>query len=120
MVGLHFTIKDVRFAWRKVCLELMKRLDKNLPFFYYVSKHERFLEGDRPTFEVFKKPKYNPRHQPIRQKDQPGKLVPSRTALVQSGQRSIRRTFFNVPIELPPPPNPTLSVPSHSDHTYTK
>ena len=116
MIGMHFTVKDVRLAWRKVCIELRKRLDRNLPFYYYVTKHERFFEGDRPTFEVFKKPKHNPRHQPIRKKDQPGQLVPSRSSLVQSGQRSIRRTYFNVPIELPPPPTPTL----HSDHTYSR
>ena len=120
MIGMHFTVKDVRLAWRKVCIELRKRLDRNLPIYYYATKHERFFEGDRPTFEVFKKPKHNPRHQPIR-KDQPGQLVPSTTSLVLSGQRSIRRTYFNVPIELPPPATSTLhSTPFHSDHTYSQ
>ena len=121
MISMHFTVKDARLAWRKVCIELRKRLDRNLPFYYYVTKHERFFEGDRPNFELFKKPKHNPRHQPIRKKDQPGQLVPSRTSLVQSGQRSIRRTYFNVPIELPPPPTPILhSTPFHYDHTYSR
>ena len=47
VIGAHFTLKEVRFAWRKVCLEFAKRLDKDLLFYYYVSKHERFFEGDR-------------------------------------------------------------------------
>ncbi len=113
MLGTHFTVKDVRYAWRKICQELGKRLDKDLPFYYFVSIHERFFEGNRPSFKVFKKPMRNPRHQCLRRKDQPGQLVFSRTALVKTGEQSIRRKYFNVPIELPPPPGL-----SRSDHTY--
>ena len=115
MIGKHFTVKDVRFTWRKICKEFAKRLDKNLPYYYSLSKHERFFEGDRPTFDIFRKPKQNPRHQRVRRREQPGNLAPGRATLVQTGQQSIRR-FFNVPIELPPAPS--AETLSHPDHSY--
>lgn len=46
MIGKYFTVKDVRFTWRKICKEFAKRFDNNSPYYYYVSKHEGFLEGD--------------------------------------------------------------------------
>lgn len=53
IIGNHFTTKDVKFAWRKFCIEFSKRLDKNLPYYYYTSKQERFIEGDRPSFDIY-------------------------------------------------------------------
>lgn len=114
MIGMHFTVKDVRFAWRKVCIELRKRIG-TFPFTTMCPNMSVSLREIDPPLRCLN----NPRHQPIRKKDQPGQLVPSRTSLVQSGQRSIRRTYFNIPIELPPPPTPTLT-PFHSDHTYSR
>ena len=82
MIGNHFTVKDVRFAWRKICKEFAKRLDKNLPYYYHTSTHERFFEGDRPTYDVFQKPKRNPRHQRVRRREQPGNLAPGRAPIL--------------------------------------
>ena len=51
MVGNHFTVK--------LCVEFNKRLDKDLPFYYFTSKHEQFFEGNRPNFNQYQKPKRN-------------------------------------------------------------
>ena len=32
-IGKHFTLKEVKFKFRKVCLEFRKRIDPNLPYF---------------------------------------------------------------------------------------
>ena len=115
MIGNHFTVKDVRFVWRKLCNEFAKRLDRDLPFYYYTAKNERFYEADRPSFEVFQHPKRNPRHQRIRTREQLGHLAPGRATLVIPGAQSIRRTFHNVPVELPPPP---LCATITDEHSY--
>ncbi|XP_064390678.1 uncharacterized protein LOC135338466 [Halichondria panicea] len=117
MIGNHFTVKDVRFVWRKLCNEFAKRLNKDLPFFYYTSTNERFIEADRPSFEVFQRPKRNPRHQRVRTREQPGNLAPGRATLVQAGAQSIRRRFHNLPIELPPPP---LQATVTDEHSYAQ
>ena len=47
-------------------IEFSKRLDPSLPFFYHTSSHDRFYEGERPSFDVSAKSKRNPRNQRIR------------------------------------------------------
>ena len=115
MIGSHFTVKDVRYGWRKTCLEFAKRLDRQLPFFYYTSKHERFVEGDRPSFNVYQQPTRNPRHQRVRRREQPGNLAVGRTTMVMAGARSLRRQFHSLPVELPPPPGRATHL---TDHSY--
>ena len=61
MVGNNFTFKQVQHAWRKACNEMTKRLDTHLPFYYHTSTHDRFYEGDRPSFDEAGKSKRNPR-----------------------------------------------------------
>ena len=46
LVGKNFTVKQVKLCWRKVCLEFNKRLNPELPFFYFTSSHDRFHEGE--------------------------------------------------------------------------
>ena len=50
LVGKHFTVKQVQFEFRKLCLEFTKRLDPDLLFFYFTSSHDRFQEGPLPDF----------------------------------------------------------------------
>ena len=38
--------------WRKICIEFDKRLDPQLPFYYYTSDHDRYYEGERPSFNI--------------------------------------------------------------------
>ena len=51
-VGLNFTLKQVQFAWRKVCLEFQKRINEDLPYYYFTSSHDRFYEGPRASFNT--------------------------------------------------------------------
>ena len=114
MIGNHFTVKDVRFVWRKLCNEFSKRLNRELPFFYCTSKNERFIEADRPSFNIFQRPKKNPRHQRFQTREQPGNLAPGRATLIAAGAQSVRRRFHNLPVELPPPPLQTAITDEHS------
>ena len=41
----------VYFGWRKICMEFMKRSAPSLPFYYSTSSHQRFYEGEMPSFD---------------------------------------------------------------------
>ena len=118
MVGNHFTCKAVMVKMRKTCNEFSKRIDKDLPFYYYTSTNERFHEGERPDFNKFAKPTKNPRHQRVRAREQPANLAVGRATYIQTGSKSIRRKFHNVEIELPPPPESSSQVNIQAEHSY--
>ena len=117
MVGLHFTVRQARYSWRKVCHELSKRLDPDLPFYYYTSSHDRFYEGVRPSFDVQEQSKRNPRKQRVRRREKLSQLVYGRAILPKPGARSIRMEYHNLPVELPP--HPDTFKPS-TEHSYAK
>ncbi len=113
LVGKDFTLKDVKYSWRKVCSEFSKRLDLELPCYYYTSAHDRFHEGPRPAFDLMApKPRKEPR---VPRQEQPGAFVSGRATLPVRSSLSLRPTFHNKPVSLPPPP----SAPQHlSEHSY--
>ncbi len=43
LIGKHFTLRHVRYAWRKMCSEFSKRLDPDLGFYYFTSSHDRLI-----------------------------------------------------------------------------
>ena len=49
-VGKNFPLKQVKYEWRKTCLEFQKRIDPDFPFYYFTAHHDRFYEGPRPGF----------------------------------------------------------------------
>ena len=118
-VGQHFTVKQVQYEFRKFCIEFSKRLDPELPFYYYTSAHDRFKEGPLPNFDEprpTKKTSRNPRYMRAPRREQLGALVPGRTSMITPGSRSVRAKFHQVAVELPPPPG----VPIHAvEHSYT-
>ena len=118
-LGKVFTLKHVQFEWRKMCVEFMKRMDPELPFYYYTSAHDRFYEGPRPSFsQPSSEPsKRNPREQKPRRIEQPGKLVHGRATLAIPGARSIRMQFHNVPVDIPPPPSSLKQI-NTIEHSY--
>ena len=117
MVGKNFTLKQVQYEWRKLCSEYTKRIDPGMPFYYHTSHHDRFYEGPRPDFDQPAKSVRNPRHQRIPRKDRLGLLVSGRATMPVTGSISTRMRYHNVPVELPPPPSHSVSLPS-IDHTY--
>ncbi len=98
MVGNHFTLQCVKYNWRKVCNEFMKRLDPSLPFYYHTSTHDRFYEGAQRLHAV----------------EQMSRMQ-GRVTLPAPGPRSIRSTYHNKPIDHPPPPS---GVNPLSEHNY--
>ena len=50
MIGPDFTLKQVQLEWRKACIEMSKHGSHPIPFYYHTSSHDRFYEGDRPSF----------------------------------------------------------------------
>ena len=117
-VGKHFTTKQVQHEFRKLSLEFVKRLDPDLPFYYFTSTHDRFQEGPLPDFDHprhrERKTTRNPRHMRVPQRDQLGTLVPGRTSMVTPGSLSVRAKFHLVPVELPPPPQAEIHRVEHS------
>ena len=111
LVGKDFTLKQVKYAWRKICVEYEKRIDPELPYYYYTSAHDRFYEGDRPSFNEAKKNKKKTR---LPQREI-ASFVSGRATLPVRGTLHTRAIFHNLPVDLPPPP----SMPSHvADHSY--
>lgn len=51
-IGTHFTTKSVMVERRKICHDFSKRIDSDLPFFYYTSTHDRFYEGEWEDFDT--------------------------------------------------------------------
>ena len=102
----------------KICIEYSKRIDKDHPFHYYTSKHNGFFEGERPTFNKYIKPKQNPRQQQLRTVEQPGVFAAGRTTMIKTGEKSTRRQFHQVPVELPPPPETAIPDLIAIEHSY--
>lgn len=94
-------------------MEFGKRSDPNLPF-YYFSSSDRFYEGDMPTFNEVPGKQRKLRRPPRR--EQPGANVGRRIAMASRGSGSLRATFHNFPVDLPPPPSIGLNI--HTDHSY--
>ena len=115
LAGKHFTLRTWKYNWRKVCLELSKRLDPDLGFFYHTSSHDRFYEGDRPSFDKGGTSSRNPWNRRVRRRELLSDMVFGRATLSEPGATSLRLQFHNVPVELPPPPS---SVNPLNDHTY--
>lgn len=100
-----------------MCVEFGKRLDPSLPFYYY-STTDRFYDGDLPSFE--KAPEKPKKQKRAPRREQVGANVGRRITMAPRGTSSIRATFHNFPVDLPPPPPPqgdnSQSV-AH-DHSY--
>lgn len=91
--------------------EFLKRIDPDLPFYYYTSSH-RFYEEKLQDFNTRPK-KTQPRRAPRYE------LLGSdnRVTFAVRNSGSIRATFHNAPVQLPPPPgayNPLLYEHSYS------
>jgi len=114
MVGKHFTLHIVKYNWKKLCIEFGKRMDPCLPFYYYTSSHDRFYEGERPSFDIPGTSKQNPRNQRARRIEQLSDMQ-GRVTLPKPGDRSIRMKYHNVPVEHVPPPSQINEL---TDHSY--
>ena len=113
IVGKDFTLKQVQHGWRKASIEMSKRLDPQLPYYYHTSSHDRYYEGERPSFDVQSKPKS--RVVRPRRRELVSTLMSGRASLPVAGSKSVRMQFHNLPVDIPPVPGTEAHI---SDHTY--
>ena len=100
-----FDLKQFYDQCPKILNEFKKRIDPDLPFFYWTGAKERYTEFDLPSFN---KPsgagnaerlnKVN-----ISRRGDPGVFVANRASLPQKGQLTARAQFHKAPVALPPP-----------------
>lgn len=103
------------YGWRKVCVEFLKRNDPDLPFYYYTSSHSRFYEDSLPDFNQPPKKQRELRRPPRR--ELLGANVGRRVAFAVRGAGSLRATYHNTPVDLPPPPG--FDQQHLSEHAYS-
>ena len=115
-IGKNFTLKEVKVNFRKVCMEFGKIIDPNLSYFYYISSHHRFAEGELPDFDQPKTSKRK-KHSDRPPKTESSAFVPGCATLPVRGSLSIRPQFHNKPLDLPPPPSAALHM---SEHSYAQ
>ena len=113
-VGTNFTLKQVQFSWRKVCVEFRKRLGVDLPFYYYTSAHDRFYEGPCPSFNEPSQTKQKQKRVP--RGEQNTSLASGRATLPVWGTLTVRPMFHKKPVSIPPP---NTSINSH-EHSYAR
>ena len=113
LIGKNFTVKQVELCWRKVCLEFYKRLNPELPFFYFTSSHDRFHEGERPSFD--QPPKRVRKSSRLPSIETSAVFKSGRATLPKNKSLHVRAQFHNPPVQCLSPP----SVPTHmADHSY--
>ena len=110
-VGKNFTLKQVKYEWRKTCLEFQKRIDPDLPFYYFTAHHDRFYEGPRPGFNEPHTNTHRTRRAPRRERLL---FTSGRATLPARGSQHLRAQFHNLPVELPPLPNIPVQISEHS------
>ncbi|XP_070533891.1 uncharacterized protein [Ptychodera flava] len=106
MFGRIFDHKTFKDNTRKICNEFSKRLDADLPFYYWTGTEDRYTIGELPSFN-------EPSRQGIERLDRmrierradPGVFHANRASLPRRGALSVRAEFHSLPELLPPPPN---------------
>ena len=107
-------LKVVQHAWRKVCSDITKRQDPDLPYFYHTSGSTKGSGRGLTCQQHVGLGEIPVTSAPSRAELLSG-LVSGRATLPVGASRSIRMTFHNLPLQMPPAPG----VQSHySDHTY--
>ena len=112
-IGLNFTLKQVQFAWRKICLEYQKRINDDLPFYYFTSSHDRFYEGPRSSFNMSPKKKKTKRL-PKAEQIQATSLISGRASFPVRGTLTTRPKFHKQPVSVPPPSTASVHIVEHS------
>ncbi|XP_077995175.1 uncharacterized protein LOC144448771 [Glandiceps talaboti] len=105
MLGPIFDHKKLKENYRKICYEYEKRIDKNLPYYYYLGPNQRYTEDPLPSFNESSK-RGTERLDKVRftRFSDPGIDVPNRTQLPRRGARTIRDQFHRTQEAFPPPP----------------
>lgn len=113
----HVFSSQVYYSWRKVTEEFIKKIDPDLPFYYYTSGRSRYYQDLMSDFNTTpakeRKPVRLPRYELLGSNN--------RVTMAVCGDSSVRTKFHNVPVNLPLPPNfPNQYMHEHSYNTSTK
>ena len=95
-----------------MCIEFLKRNDPDLPFHYYTSSHTRYYAENMPDFNQPPRKQRELRRPPRREVFGPS--VGRRITFAVHGSGSVRSSFHNVPVSLPPLPGHNSIVREHS------
>ena len=109
----HFTLRQVKYTWRKACMEFSKRLDPHEGFYYFTSLHNQFYAAEHPHFD--KKATKRVKSAPVRRREQPTSKLIGRATLPQPAHwlSHTSTAWLTVHIRLSPPP-PTHQEPAHT------
>lgn len=103
-LGLNYNLKAIQNRWRVICNEFTKRIDPDLPFYYYTSEKNRYRIHDMPSFDkpTSTRPARLDFQRLIRREDV-GHVVVGRTTMPVRGTRTVRQQFHSNPASLPQP-----------------
>lgn len=97
----------------KKCLEFQKRIDPDLPYYYFTSSHGRYYEGEQPSFNQPSTHSGSHRTRRVPRRER-AVFVSGRATLPVRGTQHIRAQFHNLPLDLPPPPSVLRNISEHS------
>ena len=103
VMGSNFDLKEFFDEFPQVMSEFEKRIDPDLPFYYWTGHQTRYRAYSLPSFnapsaggvERLDKVRFSRR-------GDPGVFVANRASLPQRNQLTVRATFHRAPVELPP------------------
>ena len=106
MLGDVFDMKSFLDSYPKILNEFCKRINPELPFYYWTGKKTRFSEIALPSFNT-------PSASGVERLDKvkistgadPGVFYANRASLPQRGLESVRAQFHKIPEGLPAPPD---------------
>ena len=104
LIGNSFTLKKVQDEWKNICIEFDKRERSDLPFFYFSAAHDRFYEGERPSFDMQPTRKREAPRPPQRETQYSSAFAVGHISLPSRGEKSKRLQFHSGPVALPTPP----------------
>lgn len=106
MLGPVFDLKQFYDESRKILNEYVKRINPELPFFYWSGKTERYRDFELPSFNKPSGSGIVERLDRVKisRRGDPGVFVANRASLPQKGQLTCRAIFHKAPIALPPIP----------------
>ena len=108
-LGKEFDIKELKQRWPAICNEYKKRIDNTLPFYYWTTKHDRYREGQMPSFDISVSPVPRLQRMTAPRRQDPGIFVRGRADMPLGKSKTIRATFQHAPAALPPAPDPDVA-----------
>lgn len=104
LLGPIFDLKQFYDQLPKIINEFAKRVDPELPFYYWTGHNARYRDIALPSFNV------PSGHGAVERLDRvilsrrgdPGVFVANRASLPQRGKLTVRATFHRAPVALPP------------------